>query len=166
MKMITVALAAFMLLAPISATAEAPLGQDGEVLYDRVCKELMCLCGCNQTVKACPMTACESAIPTRNKIKALISQGKNHDEILSVFVKEKGQIILSKPREEGFNLIGYILPSVAIIVVGALVFNLIKGWTRRGALAAPQTTAHKEPDAGSGDPLAERMKKELSEFED
>jgi len=164
--MTTVALAAFMLLAPMSATAGVPLGKDGEVLYDRVCKELMCLCGCNQTVRACPHTACDSAIPTRNKIKDLIGQGKNHDEILASFVKDKGQIILSKPKEEGFNLIGYILPAAAIIVVGALVFNLIKGWTRSGASTASQTVARKEPAAGSGDPLAERMKKELSEFED
>jgi len=166
MKMTTVALAAFMLLAPMPATAEAPLGQGGEALYDRVCKEIMCLCGCNQTVKACPHTNCDSAVPTRNKIKELIGQGKNHDEILASFVKEKGQIILSKPKEEGFNLIGYIFPFVAIIIVGALVFNLIKGWTRSGPATAPQTVAHKESGAGSGGPLAERMKKELSEFED
>jgi len=166
MKMITVALAAFMLLAPMPATAQAPLGPDGEVLYDRVCKELMCLCGCNQTVKACPMIGCESAVPSRNKVKALISQGKNHDEILAVFVKEKGQVILSKPKEEGFNLIGYILPFVAIIVVGGLVFNLIKGWTRSGAPAVAQAVSRNEPGAGPGGPLAERLKKELSEFED
>jgi cytochrome c-type biogenesis protein CcmH/NrfF len=166
MKMITVALAAFMLLAPMSATAAAPLGQDGEALYDLLTRELSCLCGCNQTVRACPHTSCDSAIPTRNKIKELISQGKNHDEILAVFVKEKGQVILSKPKEEGFNLIGYILPFVAIIVVGGLVFNLIKGWTRSGASMAPQTVTRNESATGSGGPLAERLKKELSEFED
>lgn len=166
MKMITVALAAFMLLAPMSATAEAPLSKDGEVMYDRLCRELSCLCGCNQTVKACPHTSCDSAIPTRNKIKELIGQGKNHDDIIAYFVKEKGQIILSKPREEGFNLVGYIFPSVAIIVVGGLVFKLIKGWTRGGSAVVSQTVARQESDAGSSGQLAERMKKELSEFED
>lgn len=166
MKIITVALAAFMLLAPMSATAEAPLGPEGEVLYDRVCRELSCLCGCNQTVKACPHTTCDSAIPSRNKIKELIGQGKNHDEILAIFVKEKGQIILSKPKQEGFNLVGYILPFVAITVVGGLVFKLIKGWTRSGSAVTAQTVARQESGAGSGDQLAERMKKELSEFED
>lgn len=164
--MIMVALAAFMFLAPMPATAEIPLGKDGEALYDRVCRELSCLCGCNQTVKACPHTACDSAVPTRNRIKELIGQGKNHDEILASFVKEKGQVILSKPAQEGFNLVGYIFPFVAIIVVGGLVFKLIKGWTRSGPVTAPQTASLKESGAGSTDPLAERMKKELSEFED
>ena len=166
MKMITVALAAFMILAPMSAMAEAPLGPDGEVLYDRLCREMSCLCGCNQTVKACPHTTCDSAIPSRKKIRELIGQGKNHDEIVAIFVKEKGQIILAKPKEEGFNLVGYILPFVAITVVGGLVFKLIKGWTRSGAPAVAQTAARQESDAGSGGQLAERMKKELSEFED
>jgi cytochrome c-type biogenesis protein CcmH/NrfF len=166
MKMITVALAAFMFLAPMPATADIPLGKDGEVLYDRVCRELSCLCGCNQTVKACPHTACDSAVPTRNKIKELIGQGKNHDEILASFVKEKGQVILAKPAQEGFNLVGYIFPFVAIAVVGGLVFKLIKGWTQSAASTAPQTVARKEPGADALDPLAERMKKELSEFED
>lgn len=166
MKMITVALAAFMFLASMPATAEIPLGKDGEVLYDRLCRELSCLCGCNQTVKACPHTTCDSAIPTRNKVKELIGQGKNHDEILSVLVKEKGQVILSKPAEEGFNLVGYIFPFVAIIVVGGLVFKLIKGWTRSGPVTVTQTASRQESGAGSAGPLAERMKKELSEFED
>lgn len=166
MKMITAALTAFMLLAPMPATAEAPLGPEGEVVYDRLCRELSCLCGCNQTVKACPHTTCDSAIPTRNKIKELIGQGKNHDEIIAVFVKEKGQIILSKPKEEGFNLVGYIFPFVAITVVGGLVFKLIKGWTQGGPSAVSQTVARQEPGAGDGGLLAERMKKELSEFED
>lgn len=166
MKMVTAALAAFMLLAPMSATAQAPLRREGEVLYDRLCRELSCLCGCNQTVKACPHTNCDSAVPTRSKIRELIGQGKNHDEITALFVKEKGEIILSQPRKEGFNLVGYILPSVAIIVVGGLIFKLIKGWTRSGAVVAPQTAARKESADGAGGSLAERMKKELSEFED
>lgn len=164
--MATVALAAILLLAPFPAMAQSALGQEGEVLYDRLCRELSCLCGCNQTVKACPHTTCDSAIPTRNKIKELIGQGKNHDEIVALFVKDKGEIILSKPKQEGFNLVGYILPSVAIIVVGGLVLKLIKGWTRSGAAMAPQTVARKESADGAGGLLAERMKKELSEFED
>jgi cytochrome c-type biogenesis protein CcmH/NrfF len=166
MKIITVALAAFMLLAPMSATAQAPLGQDGDALYDSLTRELSCLCGCNQTVKACPHTNCDSAVPTRNRIKELIGQGKNHDEIIAVFIKEKGQIILSQPRHEGFNLVGYIFPSVAIIVVGGLVLKLLKGWTRSVALSAPQTVARRESADGAGGLLTERMKKELSEFED
>lgn len=165
MKIITVALAAIMLSVAVSAAAPSS-GPDAEALYDRLTRELSCLCGCNQSVKACPHTACDSAIPTRNRIKELITQGKDHDEILSVLVKEKGQVILSKPKEEGFNLLGYILPSVAILVVGALVFRLIKGWTRSGQATAAQTAASKIPAAESADPLAERMKKELSEFED
>lgn len=166
MKMITVALAAFMLLAPMPATAEAPLGKDGDALYDTLTRELACLCGCNQTVKACPHTTCDSAIPTRNKIKELIGLGKNHDEIISYFVKEKGQIILAKPKQEGFNLVGYILPFVAIALVGGLVLKLIKSWTRGVSPAVSQTAARRGPGEGAGGLLAERMKKELSEFED
>ena len=166
MKMITRALAAILRLVPVPDKAQAVTAQEGEVLYDRLTRELSCLCGCNQTVKACPHTTCDSAIQARTKIRELIGQGKNHDEIIAFFIKDKGEIILSKPKQEGFNLVGYILPSVAIIVFGALVLKLIKGWTRSGAVMAPQTAARKESADEAGGLLAERMKKELSEFED
>lgn len=166
MRMITAALAAFLFLVSFPAMAQAPLEPEQAALYDRITKELVCLCGCNQSVKACPHVNCDSAVPTRKKIIEYIGQGKGHDEIITLFVKEKGEVILGKPKEEGFNLVGYILPFVAILAVGGLLFKVISDWTKRRPAVATSPAPRESAPASVDSPLAERMKKELSEFED
>lgn len=159
-------LASVLLISASPAMAAAVENEGVDALYDRITGEMMCLCGCNQTVKNCPHTDCGFAIPTRKEIRALLEQGKTYDEVVAIFVKREGEVILSSPKKEGFNLLGYVMPFLALAVAGSGVAMAAKKWATRGE------RAHEEPKAGPSQPgegadsgLSEKLKKELEEFD-
>jgi len=74
-------------------------------------------------------------------------------------------VALAAPKKEGFNLVGYLLPFVAIVAAGAGVAVTASRWARRGgaALAAPLGQGSGPGPAGGA--LAEKLRKELDDFE-
>ena len=87
-------------------------------------EQLRCMCGaCNYTVTSCNMMSCSGAEYGRAKLKALVDQGLTDEQIKAEFVKEFGTVVLTKPPTEGFSLVGWVMPFVAI-VLGLLVI----GW--------------------------------------
>lgn len=95
-------------------------------------EKLMCLCGCNSTIKSCPHENCGFAIPARKQIAELIAAGKDEAAIIDFFVAKYGEEILAAPKKEGFNLLGYIMPFVALIVAAGIVIIILRKWTSRG----------------------------------
>lgn len=134
-----------------------------EALYNQAASELMCLCGCNTVVKSCPHTDCGYAIPVKKRIRDMIAEGAGVEEIKSVFVQERGEVALAKPEKKGFNLVGYIFPFIALLVMAVAVWRLANYWTRQGqkggeiAAATGDSAAAKEYD--------QRLEQELSEFD-
>ncbi|MBI5815657.1 MAG: cytochrome c-type biogenesis protein CcmH [Nitrospinae bacterium] len=156
-------------LAAMAGFAHAADGQAADELFDTLSKEMMCLCSCNQTIKNCPHVNCDFAVPARLEIKKQISEGKGHDQIIAAFIGKHGQVILAQPKKEGFNVVGYVFPFVAIVAVGGGVAALVREWAGRGAgKKAPEQGAGqggKPPVEGGDSDLVERMKKELSDFD-
>jgi cytochrome c-type biogenesis protein CcmH/NrfF len=73
--------------------------------------KLACLCkSCKNTVAACPMVGCGYANPARIRIAALQSEGKGDQEIIDIFVKERGLQALAVPPAEGFNRLAWVMP--------------------------------------------------------
>jgi cytochrome c-type biogenesis protein CcmH/NrfF len=68
-------------------------------------------------------------------------------------VERFGDRILSAPRPEGFGLAAYILPFVAFVAGGVLVWHFLRRQTREAAAVAhaPATPA------GAADPELERL---------
>lgn len=135
-----------------------------EVVYDRLITNLMCLCGCKTTLKTCPHVNCDFAIPRKKEILAMLDQGADYDKVVAAMVGRFGERILPAPTAEGFNLVGYILPFVAILAVGALLARLAAQWARRGQETAPITTAAKAKLVAD-DELRRKMEQELSDFD-
>ena len=63
---------------------------------------LTCQCGCGLTVHSCNHLQCGSAIPLKQEVLTLVSQGLGRDEILLRFRGKYGEKILSAPTTEGF----------------------------------------------------------------
>ncbi len=126
-------------------------------------RTLMCLCGCNTTLKDCPHLKCGFAIPAREQIAKLIAEEKSEQEVADVFLAKYGDEIFAAPRKEGFNLVGYIMPFVIIVVAGGLVFLVLKVWSSRG-VADEQETAVTDID-GSLKELDDKIEKELKEMD-
>ena len=149
------------LMAPVrSARAAAPSGQE-------IAEGLTCQCGCGLTVANCNHPNCSFSVPMRERIDTMLAHGKGRAEIISYFRKQYGEKILSAPTTQGFNLLAWTMPFVALLVGGGLVVLMMGRW-RGGASAPPQAPG----DPGSGNSgksgksdsaLRERLERELRE---
>jgi cytochrome c-type biogenesis protein CcmH len=81
----------------------------------RVGMKLACLCGgCNNTVGDCPMIGCHYGSPSRDKIAAMQKAGAEDKAIVDAFVAEQGLKALAAPPAEGFSLVGWLMPFIAV----------------------------------------------------
>jgi cytochrome c-type biogenesis protein CcmH len=81
----------------------------------RVAGRLACLCRtCKNTVGDCPMLQCHYSLPAREKIAAMQTAGSDDQRIVDAFVKEEGKEALAAPPTEGFSLLAWWMPFVAI----------------------------------------------------
>jgi cytochrome c-type biogenesis protein CcmH len=91
----------------------------------RVGDKLACKCGvCNNTVATCQMLECHYSLPARQKIDVMQKQGQSDEVIVASFVKESGLSALAAPPAEGFNILGYLMPFIAILfgLAGLLLY--------------------------------------------
>lgn len=124
---------------------------------------LICLCGCGQTIKNCPHENCGFAIPAQEKIASYVKSGKSKEEILDIFMKQYGDEVLAMPKKEGFNLLGYIMPFVALIMAAGLIVVTIRSWTAKGAEDEEKTLPKTKEDFGSD--IDKKIEKELEEMD-
>jgi len=100
--------------------------------------KLHCQCGCGLDVFTCRTTdfTCSVSPAMHVDVMGLIAGGYDAREILTAFQRVYGERVLMEPVKEGFNLVGYLLPFVALGGGAALVATLIRRWSRP-APAAP-----------------------------
>jgi cytochrome c-type biogenesis protein CcmH/NrfF len=102
---------------------------------------------------------------------ALEDAGRSADEIVEAFVAKYGEKVLMAPKPEGFNLAGYIVPGLAVLLVGGIMFAVLRRRTRMLAVARGGHEAGTPPAEGraaTGVPAAtpeelERLRRELME---
>jgi cytochrome c-type biogenesis protein CcmH len=126
-------------------------------------KQLKCSCGCGLDIYTCRTTDfnCTYSPGLHKQVMAMAQQGKNEQEIIDAFVSEYGQQVLMAPPKRGFNLAGYFVPSLAILVAGGFLVRVLRRWTRESE-AATTIAAVDTPDA-SPDEL-ERLRRELAKL--
>jgi cytochrome c-type biogenesis protein CcmH len=127
--------------------AAVALGQSSSTLLTpevrRIGGRLACLCGtCNNTVGDCPMLECHYSRPAREKIATMQASGKSDDEIVNSVVKEQGLQALASPPGEGFNLLAWVMPWVAVScgLIGVWLF-IRRIAPKRTAAGAPEINA-------------------------
>jgi cytochrome c-type biogenesis protein CcmH len=96
----------------------------------RVAGRLACLCGCKQTVAECQMLECGYSSPLRQKIMALQRDGKNDDSIVNAIVTERGNEALAAPPTQGFNLLAWWMPYVALVFGLGAVWMVLRRFLR------------------------------------
>lgn len=135
-------------------------------------KRLKCQCGCNLDIYTCRTTdfTCTTSPALHREIVALQGQGRSAQEILDAFVQEYGEQALMAPKPEGFNLAGYFVPGVLML----LGVTALTAWImRRQRQVALASTGAAGPDvdaaaaaAGATPEEIERLKRALAEVED
>lgn len=98
---------------------------------------LRCQCGCTLDVFTCRTTdfSCQVSPAMHRDINALVQGGYTAPEILDAFVASYGDRVLMSPPRVGFNIVGYLLPSVGIAVGAIVLAVVIRGL--RPAASAP-----------------------------
>jgi cytochrome c-type biogenesis protein CcmH len=126
-------------------------------------KQLRCTCGCGLDIYTCRTTdfTCTYSPALHKDVLRLAGQGKNAQQILDEFVKQYGEAALMAPPKRGFNLAGYFVPSIAIIIAAVLLARVLRRWTRQAAapaIAPPPTPAASPTEL-------EQLRRELDRFD-
>ena len=102
----------------------------------------------------------------RELVRRKIFAGETKEQIVRYFVEVYGREVLPKPPAEGFYLTAWLLPFGGLLAGFGVVFVLVRAWTRRPEDAEPSGQREEVPqDAASDDPLENRLKRELGDFE-
>jgi len=127
-----------------------------------VSQGLTCQCGCGLTVANCNMPTCGFSVPLRAEIDDMIRKGKSRAQIIAFYRHKYGEKILSAPTAEGFNLLAWTMPFIALVLGGGLMVLVVGRWRTN----APSTPSGSKPDGepSSFDPeLRRRLENELKE---
>src|SRR5215472_9185238 len=109
-----------------AAIAIVTFASPSKTSLQEVSEGLTCQCGCGLTIANCNHSQCEFSVPVRQQIETMIAQGMGREQIIGFFRGKYGEKILSAPTTEGFNLLAWIIPFVAVfagcfIIVGAIL---------------------------------------------
>ena len=132
---------------------------DNDAAIQAIEKQIHCTCGCNLDVYTCRTTdfTCTVSPAMHQRVLALAQQGRSGREIIDQFVREHGIAILMAPPKRGFNLAGYFVPSLVILVAGVVLTVVLRRWVRAAGPAAKRAPV--APDA-TPEELA-RLRREL-----
>lgn len=125
----------------------------------QVSEGLTCQCGCQLTVANCNMPTCSFSVPTRREIDAMIAKGMTRAQIIGFYRAKYGEKVLSAPTTEGFNLLAWTMPFIAIVLGGGAMALAFGRWHSH---APTELKPVAEPT--SFDPeLRRKLEKELEE---
>lgn len=105
-------------------------------------KRVKCMCGgCDDAAGTCTHSGgafagpCDTAKAELKEIDARVARGDSDDLILQSFVQEYGPTVLIEPPKSGFNWLAWIMPVAFPLVALFLVWQVVRRWHRRAALA-------------------------------
>ena len=112
---------AFVFLSPELYAAEKATNAE-------VSQSLTCQCGCGLTVANCNMPTCGFSVPMRAEIDSMIGRGMGRAQILAFYRGKFGEKVLSAPTAEGFNILAWTMPFIALFVGGGLIVLVFGKW--------------------------------------
>ena len=105
----------------------------------RLASELRCPVCQGNSIQDSPS---ELAQQMRDVIRDQLRSGKTPEEVRAYFVDKYGEWILLAPRAEGLNLIVYLVPVVAVLLGGLIVWRTVRKWTAAAPPASAVDTDH------------------------
>jgi cytochrome c-type biogenesis protein CcmH len=147
---------------------------DNDEAIKQIEKRIHCTCGCNLDVFTCRTTdfSCTYSPELHREVVALFDQGKSGQQILDAFVAKYGEKVLMAPEPKDFNLVGYLLPGIAITIGAAVLAFLIGRRERRRSMAMAAAADTPAPSGGiapSSQPTPDeldRLRRALAEVDD
>lgn len=123
-------------------------------------RNIQCPCSCGLDLHSCQFQMqCGYSPGWSQRIRDALAAGQTAETVQAGFVADYGLQVLMAPPAEGFNLVGYLLPGIAILTAGVLVGLIARGGARREALVPVE-----HPSAAEEERLRAAMR-ELDEAE-
>jgi len=137
----------------IAAGAECPT-------QAQVAEGLTCQCGCGLTVANCNHPMCSFSVPVRAEIDSMIGRGMSRAQIIAFYRHKFGEKVLSAPTAEGFNLLAWTMPFLAVLLGGAFIVITANRWR-----VAPPASSPPPPgrDRASDSALKRKLEDEIRE---
>lgn len=153
--MIAVAAASWFSVAT-RVSAQETIPTDDDVLA--VAKKLYCPVCPNTPLDVCETQACQD---WRAQIKDQLTAGWSEQQIIDYFVAQYGERVLAEPQRSGFTSLVWVLPIIAFLLGGVIVWQVLKNWKSQPAKRVSVSTALQDIPPET---LA-RIEKELREME-
>ena len=136
---------------------------DTDAGYQAIEKQLKCSCGCGLDIYTCRTTDfnCTYSPGLHRQVVALAEEGKTVQQIIDAFVAQYGQQVLMAPPKRGFNLVGYLLPSVAVLIAAGFLIEVLRRWTRAAATEAAAAPPVERGGVDASPAELERLRREL-----
>ena len=125
-------------------------------------ERLACQCGCGLTVHTCNHLQCSFAVPVREDITASLASGQSTEEIMTRYVEEYGEKVLSSPTMKGFNLLAWWGPYIALTLGGGALLLSLRRWRIKADAELATATP---PGATMSITDRERLDRELKELD-
>ena len=131
-------------------------------------KQLRCSCGCGLDIYTCRTTdfTCTYSPALHKQVLDLAASGQTGQEIIAAFVAQYGQQALMAPPKRGFNLAGYFVPSIAVLIAAAFLIRTLRRWTRAAAADAASATPASALGVDASPAELERLRRELERLPD
>ena len=119
---------------------------------------LMCTCpDCTMVLVSCQ---CGTADQMNAAIREMLDDGMSKTDVIGAYVTRYGEVVLSAPTKEGFNLLSWVMPYVFLFGGFVLLMSLFKRWSS----PMPATLAAVK-GRGVKNTLVARMEQEMKELE-
>ena len=142
---------------------EPTTAADNDAAIQAIEKKLKCSCGCGLDIYTCRTTdfTCTYSPALHKEVVKLAQQGNSDQQIIDAFVAQYGEAALMAPPRRGFNLAGYFVPSIALIVGALILVRVLRRWTR----AAEPVPADAPLSAGVPDASPAELKRLQDELD-
>lgn len=131
-------------------------------IEDAIAGDLVCQCGCGLTVAACASAMeCNVGDQMRAIIRQRLGQGETREQIVAYFVSQYGEKVLAAPTKQGFNLVAWFTPFLALLAGIGVVYGALRAWVYRKREGPLESRALSEEDLAR---YGERVDHELERF--
>lgn len=112
-----------------------PTPSDNDV--NRVARDLYCPVCENIPLDVCPTPACHE---WRELIRQKLAEGLNDQQIREFFALQYGDRVLSEPPRSGLNWLVYLLPPLALVAGGVVLFGVLRRMRKAGNSSGSHVT--------------------------
>jgi len=146
--------AALLVAAPVAAqdTQSDSVSDDA---VNAIAKGLYCPVCENIPLDVCGTQACAQ---WRELIREKLAQGWSEAQIKQYFVAQYGDRVLATPPARGLNWLVYIIPPLAILIGGFILYTALKSWRQ----STPQEAVPIPNPDQPADEYVARLEEELS----